>query len=146
MKGENGLWPHAPEMAGRELEESLGLLDESQGMLRLIMIGLILQYASLDVQRQKLLDPETAGPEPQCMQASASLITLGALFGFQRQAERLACQEAQSGSNPDMMDVKLGATSILVTMIRLLRLVLPSQTGSMANNLEETELISEPVQ
>lgn len=133
-------------VVGKELEESLGLLDESQEMLRLIMIGLILQYASLEVQRQKLLDPKAGGPEPQCMQAGASLLTLGALFGFQRQAEWLAGREAQSGANPDLMDVKLGATSILVTLIRLFRLMRPSQTENAGNDLTETELLSEPVQ
>lgn len=146
MKGEPGLWASAPETAGGELKEGLALLDESQQWLRIIMLGVILQYASLDVQRQKLLTPEAAGPEPQCMQAGASLLTLGALFGFQRQAERLAAQEAQSCANPDMMDVKLGATSILVTMIRLLRLVQSSNTAGEAGALEETELLSEPVE
>ena len=69
-----------------------------------------------------LLGGSPGGPTPQAVQAAASLITLCALFGFQRQAEGLAAQAAQSGAQPDTMDVKLGAINILLTLIRLARL------------------------
>lgn len=141
MRGENGLLPLAP-ASGQELQEGLRLLEESQAFLRLILAGLALQYASLDVQRQNLLEPEACAPDPQNMQIGASLLTLCALFGFQRQAEALA----EQGQASDCMDVKLGATSILITLIRFLRLVGEPSFRGEGSALAETELLSEPVE
>lgn len=139
-----------------ELLEGLRLLDNSQSLIRTIFLGLALQYRSLDLQRCLLkLQAENpaavlCGPQPKEVQTAASLITLCALFGFQRQAEYLACQEAQAGNCPDMMDVKLGATIILISLIRLARLNTPVQgvsrqgeTPEESADLEETEELAE---
>ena len=106
----------------KETQAALSLLEDSQGYLRAILLGIALQYRSLDIERCLLLGGSPGGPTPQAVQAAASLITLCALFGFQRQAEGLAAQAAQSGAQPDTMDVKLGAVNILLTLIRLARL------------------------
>ena len=108
-------------------------------------LGIALQYRSLDVQREELLlqaeDPAASlsGPGPLELQNAASLIVLCALFGFQKQAEELANQAAQAGDCPDLLSVKLGATSILIALIRLARLNLGSSRSSQAelNSLEE---------
>lgn len=141
-----------------ELLEGLRLLDNSQSLIRTIFLGLALQYRSLDLQRCLLKlqaeDPAAVlcGPQPKEVQTAASLITLCALFGFQRQAEYLACQEAQAGGCPDMMDVKLGATIILISLIRLARLNAPARSMAeqgetpedFADLVETEELTEEP--
>ena len=110
-----------------ELAEGLRLLDNSQELLRALFLGLALQYRSLDVQRCLLLQEEN--PEISCgeltplaLQNAAYLIILCVLLGFQKQTEELAQQSAEAGSCPDLTDVKLGATSIAVSLIRLFRL------------------------
>lgn len=131
--------------ASDALEQGLQLLCQSQAMLRTLFLGIALQYRSLDVQRQELLlqaeDPAASlsGPGPLELQNAASLIVLCALFGFQKQAEELANQAAQAGDCPDLLSVKLGATSILIALIRLARLNLGSSRSSQAelNSLEE---------
>lgn len=115
---------------GAELQESLALLEHSQELLRVILLGLALQYRSLDLQRCELLaaeNPETpyAGLDPIQVQSAASLIVLCALFGFQKQAEDLASEAVREGLRPDLLDVKLGAAAILIALIRLARLNLP---------------------
>ena len=139
---------HRIERAGasEKPERELQLLCQSQAMLRTLFLGIALQYRSLDVQREELLlqaeDPAAAlsGPGPLALQNAASLIVLCALFGFQKQAEELANQAAQAGACPDLLSVKLGATSILIALIRLARLNLGSSRPSQAelNSLEET--------
>lgn len=112
-----------PDISRQEDREALQLLEESQGLLRTILMGVAMQYRSLDMERCALLEGTSPpGPTPGAVQTAASLITLCALFGFQRQAEGLAAQAAQAGEVPDMMDVKLGAASILISLIRLVRL------------------------
>ena len=148
MGGESGLWGPG----GRELPEGLGLIEESQALLRQILAGLLLQYASLDVQKQRLVRPEAPVPNPQCMQMGASLLTLSALLGFQRQTEALAAQAGEQGAPTDGMDVRLGAVSILITLIRFLRLAGESGSseqgspGKGEEALAETELLSQPVE
>lgn len=139
MREEGALRASASGQTGRERGEALGLLAESQQLLVYIIVGVLLQYHSLDLERQKLLGQ--GGEGAFNMQAAASLISLGALFGFQNQAERLACQTAQAGEAADMMDVKLGATSILVLLIRLFRLMASRSEGEM----EEVEELTEPI-
>ena len=138
---------HRIERAGasEKPERELQLLCQSQAMLRTLFLGIALQYRSLDVQREELLlqaeDPAASlsGPGPLELQNAASLIVLCALFGFQKQAEELANQAAQAGDCPDLLSVKLGATSILIALIRLARLNLGSSRSSQAelNSLEE---------
>lgn len=151
MREEGGLWAAAPDLSNREREESLRLLGESQGLLRLILLGIALQYHSLDMERCRILEPERQGGEsPQGMRATASLVTLMALFGFQCQAQRLAAQTAQAGGCPDMTDVTLGANSIVIALIRLFRLCGANQSaggsaGTQAGELRELEELTEPV-
>lgn len=133
-RAEKGAAPGPDGSPGPELAETLALLDEAQGFIRTIFLGLALQYKSFDIRRCQLLFPEEEnlwnGMEPSAVQTAASLITLCALFGFQRQTEQLACQEAQAGGNPDLTDVKLGAAVILIALIRLVRLQSPARGGS----------------
>lgn len=75
---------------------------------------------------------------PKSMQIAASLIVLSALFGFQKQAETIACQTAQEGVCPDWMEPKLNATVILVAILRLCRLAAPALDASAGRSLPET--------
>lgn len=145
MQGEGAVNVSMQALTDKELEDGLALLRESQAFLQAILFGVALQYHSLDLEREKLLG-QSAGADPQTLQMIASLVTLGALFGFQNQAECLADQKAHVGEVPDMMDVKLGATSILVTMIRLFRL-LGERWGpqNQLNPLSQVEELDEPV-
>lgn len=144
-----------PDKPDPALLEGLRLLDNSQSLIRTIFLGLSLQYHSLDLQRCLLKlqaeNPEAvlAGPQPREVQTAASLITMCALFGFQRQAEQLACQEALAGGCPDTTDVTLGAVIILVALIRLARLNAPVsnsfRAGERPEELEElVEITEEP--
>lgn len=112
MRNGGALWGHAPNLTGREQEESLALLDESQYLIGLIMLGVMLQFQSLNLERRRLLG-NGGGMAPKSMQAAASLVTLGALFGFQGQANRLG----------EQCDAMLGANSIVIALIRLFRLL-----------------------
>ena len=55
MRETGGLWAAAPDTGGSMEEEALRLLDESQGYLRAILLGVALQYHSLDIERCRLL-------------------------------------------------------------------------------------------
>lgn len=145
MRETGGLWGPVPDISRKEEEEALRLLEESQGFLRTILMGVALQYRSLDMERCRLLSGEEnpSGPTPEAVQTAASLITLCALFGFQRQAEEIDRQTAASGTDPDMMDVKLGAVSILITLIRLVRLQASIGQKGAAGELETVEALSE---
>lgn len=137
--------------------QQLSLLENSQGLIRSIFLGLALQYKALDVQRCQLIAPQSPVGEGACnpknLQIGASLIILSALFGFQNQAEQIAAQTCEAGVCPDMMDVKLGAIIILVALIRLFRLAAPppaptpgeTPQQAQAETLEELELLSEPI-
>lgn len=126
-----------------ELSQALGLLDRTQELIRTIFLGLSLQYKSFDLQRRQLLAQAEGAPwqgrDPREVQSAASLITLCALFGFQKQTEDLARQEALAGGCPDMTDVKLGAAIILVALIRLVRLQRQLQAGGGKETLPERE-------
>lgn len=126
-----------------ENAEALRLLEESQGFLRTILMGVALQYRSLDMERCLLLGGGREGPTPEAVQTAAAFITLCALMGFQRQAEGLAAQEAQAGACPDMMNVKLGAVSILISLMRLARLQAGTQRGGAPMGVEAAEALDD---
>ena len=75
MRGTGGLWASVPDMASREKQEALRLLEESQGLLGAILMGVALQYRSLDMERARLLGDGCGDPKE--MQAAASLVTKG---------------------------------------------------------------------
>lgn len=121
-------------MEPQELDEALcrqlNIVNNSQSLMRTVILSLAMQYRALDLQKCQILGAaagETVEccPDPKAMQIGASLILLSALFGFQKQAEQLACEAAQTGACPDETDVKLGAIIILAALIRLVRLVQP---------------------
>ena len=119
-----------------KLWEQLSLLENSQGLIRTIFLGIALQYKALDQQKCLLLEnfrnPENKRqdtcPDPKSMQIAASLIVLSALFGFQ----------TQEGVCPDWMEPKLNATVILVALLRLCRLAAPALDASAGRSLPET--------
>ncbi len=146
-----------------ELQNQLSLLENSQSLIRSILLGISLQYKALDVQKFQLLESArnpndtniTSCQDPKSIQIAASLIVLCALVGFQKQAEEIACQTAQAGGCPDYTESKLNATVILVALIRLARLVSPEKTleqgetktssqDQEVEELEQLETFSEP--
>ena len=145
-----------------EFQEQLDLLENSQGLIRTILLGIVLQYKALDVQKCLLLDSACnpqgkapdACPDPKSMQIAASLIVLCALFGFQKQADAIACQTAQAGGCPDWTEPKLNATVILVALLRLCRLAASPADESagvskqtpigIGEENQELELLAEP--
>lgn len=143
-----------------EIQEQLFLLENSQCLIRSILLGVAMQYQALDLQKYLLLQEarkpqgsKIAGcPDPKSIQVASSLIVLNALFGFQKQAEDIASQTAQAGGCPDWMESKLNATVILVALLRLCRLVSPGNapaSGGAASaedqNLEEQGALEEPI-
>lgn len=127
-----------------QLCEALRILDNSQGLIRTIFLGLAMQYHSLDLQRELLLseNPENASPglQPKEVQTAASLVTLCALFGFLRQAEKLAARAALEGAPLDCTDVNLSATIILISLIRLFRLNRPENIQGTPSQIQGEEL------
>ena len=142
MRQDGAMWASAPETTAKKQEEGLRLLEESQRLLTLIALGVAMQYRSLDMERARLLGDGCGDPKE--MQAAASLVTKGELFGFQRQAEGLVRQTCQAGGTPDVTDVRLGAVSILTALIRLLRLTAVPRE-SPAQSLDSLEELTEPV-
>lgn len=135
-----------------EIQEQLALIDNSQELIRTILLGISLQYKALSVQKCQLLEnvcsPQggdmTTGTDPKILQIAASLIVLYALFGFQKQAEDIACKTAPAGGCPDWTEPKLNATVILVALVRLCRLVFPENTA-VSDNQQEADSLTEPV-
>lgn len=112
----------------QQTEQGLELLERSQALLRVILLGIAMQYRSLDLQKQELLQGEPlCGPSSMQVQSAAALIVLCALFGFQKQAEELAADAEREGLPPDLVNVRLGAAAILVALIRLARLHLQDE-------------------
>ncbi len=144
----------------KEAQEQLALLENSQGLIRSILLGISLQYKALEQQKQLLLgqaqNPQNADAaclDPKNIQIAASLIVLYALFGFQQQAEDIARQTAQTGVCPDWTEPKLNATVILVALLRLCRLISPENSPAaesaasaerQAETLELQEISEEP--
>ena len=135
-----------------EAAEGLRLLENSQSLLRILFLGIALQYRSLDLQRCLLLreekpDLSCGNVTPSAMQSAAFLIILCVLLGFQKQTEELAQQSAEAGNCPDLTDVRLGAASILITLIRLIRLNCSggnaSSSGASADALLSEDLASD---
>lgn len=148
MRGSGGLWGGMSAPFSGEQAEALAHLDEYQALLQMVILGVALQYRSLDLERCRLLETEdaNAGQEscrPQDFQAAALLITLCALFGFQRQATQLAAQTAQAGGVADTTDVSLGAASIGITLTRLVRLLCTQQKAE--GELETVEEFGAPL-
>lgn len=107
---------------------ALALLDRSRGLLMLILLGVLLQLGSLDLERERLLCPSSpADPEPWAL--SASLLTVAALMGFQGLESGDACEET------------LGQVSLTVSLIRLMKLLSPKQESP-----EETATLAEQVE
>ena len=133
-----------------ELQEQLALLENSQGLIRAVLLGVAMQYKS--ARDAQTVDTASC-PDPKAIQIAASLIVLYALFGLQKQAEGIACQIAQAGGCTDWTEPKLNATVILVALIRLCRLAASGNTaasedtaaGQRIATLEAEETSAEPV-
>lgn len=115
--------------------DQLCVLDNTQSLIRTIFLGLAMQYNALSVQRTALLTQEPPCTDPKKIQIAASVIILYALFGFQKQAEELACAGQDSCGCADFTDAKLNATVLLVALIRLFRL----SSSASAQETEELE-------
>lgn len=132
MRQEGALW--APSPTGRAAQEdALRLLDESHRLLLAILLGVIMQMRSLELERCRLLgdaDPENASQIKQ-LQLGASLISVWALMGFHRQAQELdgPCEQT------------LASTSLTTGLIRLMKLLNPEPGQAVQ---EEIADITEP--
>lgn len=120
--------------------EQLALLENSQELLQVVMMGIAMQYKALELQKNQLCGGAQTGPDPKSIQIAASLIVLCALLGFQNQAEETACRAALGGGTADWTEPNLNATVILVALLRLCRL-----TAAGGKQAEEAELLAEPV-
>lgn len=110
------------------LSEQLALLENSQGLIRTILLGIALQYRALEQQKLLLISdvPVPFGPDVKAIQLAASLIVLCALFGFQKQDEALAAETTAAGGCPDFTEPRLNAIMIAIALVRLCRLVEPT--------------------
>ncbi len=113
MKQESSSWAPSPQAGS---EDVLRLLDESHRLLSAILLGVIMQMRSLELERCRLLGARVQGVEQ--LQLSASLLSVWALMGFNRQAEELS----------DPCDQTLSSASLTIGLIRLMKLLAPEQT------------------
>lgn len=111
------LWAR-PSGDGQSREEALELLEESKALLLAILIGIVMQLRSMDLARCRLLGEEAPGVEE--LQTGASLLSILALIGFQRQAV----------SAGDQCEQNLGLISLAIELIRLMRLLYPKRGES----------------
>lgn len=114
--------------ASAELSWQLALLQNTQELVGVILAALVWQYQALHIQQAILLDnaagrPAGAYPDPTTLRLSASLMTLYALFGLQRQSTWLAARSRQAGEKADWVEPALGALVIGIALIRYIRLV-----------------------
>lgn len=126
MRQEGSLWGPSP--GGQaDGEEALELLDQSYRLLSAILLGVIMQLRSLELERCRLLGSQVSGVEQ--LQLGASLLSVWALAGFNRQAQGL----------DDPCDKTLSSTSLAIGLIRLMKFLCPGQGGGEAEVLELTE-------
>lgn len=124
MLKNGGLWTRSP--AGRAgQEEAVRLLDNSQRLLSAILLAVLMQMRSLELERQELLGAPGQGAEQ--LQLWASLLSVWALAGFQRQSRELS----------DPCDGTLASTSLAIGLIRLIKLLCPGQESEF----QEAEIL-----
>lgn len=129
MRQESALWSSSP-VGQAAQENALRLLDESQRLLLAILLGVGMQLRSLELERCRLLGADVQGIEQ--LQLGASLLSVWALMGFNRQA----------GELDDPCNQTLGSASLTISLIRLMKLLNP-QTGQTAQ--EEIIDLAEPL-
>lgn len=128
IRHSNCCGPYDPGALPEEVKAQLDLLDEAEFNLLFILVGIVLRFQILDVQRDMLLTqtlcPEEFQandyPDPFVMQVVASILTLYALFGFHQQAQGIASQAQAAGGDacPQETEALLSLIVILVSLIR----------------------------
>lgn len=97
--------------------EALKIVEDSLGLMRLLLVALSMQYRSLEEQKKQLLcGKEGEGVIP--LQIGGSMMTLMSLLGFFNQS-----QELNRAGVSDQTDVKLSATVTAASLLRLSRLL-----------------------
>lgn len=134
MRQEGALW--APSPIGRAAQEdALRLLDESHRLLLAILLGVVMQVRSLELERCQLLGDDTPGTasEVRQLQLGASLLSVWALMGFHLQAQELdgPCEQT------------LGSTSLTIGLIRLMKLLNPEPGQTEQDEIAD---ITEPLE
>ena len=135
-----------------DLQRQLEILDNSQRLVFISLLGILLQYKSIDAQRDTLLSNAFCSdsvqpaclPDPKTMRLGASLLIILALLGFQVQTEELNRQAAAAGQDPNASESVLNSTAIAIAMIRYLQLVQAAcQTPASPNQSELQDNIDE---
>lgn len=131
----------------QELQAQLDLLDDAQYNLLLILVGIIMQFGILDVQRETLLAstlcPEQFDkndfPDPFAMQVVASVVTLYALLGFYQQGQTVAEQTAASGADACPAEIS-ASLNLIIILVALVRFGLLLESRSPQAEAKETPL------
>ena len=90
--------------------EALGLLEESECLLRAILLGVGMQLRSLELERCRLLGDGNLGDDNiRQLQLSATLLSVWGLMGFWR----------QSMSAGDSCEQSLGSASLIIGLRQL---------------------------
>ena len=125
-----------------ELQKQLDLLDNSQRLVFISLLGILLQYKAIDVQRDALLCPDSVQasclPDPNTMRLGASLLIILSLLGFQVQTEELNRQACAAGQKPNVSEPILNSTAIGIAMIRYLQLA--QSACQPADSTQQNEL------
>lgn len=137
----------AREELPEELRIQLDFLDDAQYHLLLILVGIILQFGILDVQRETLLtstfDPDHFDkndfPDPFAMQVVASVVTLYALLGFYQQGQSVVTQTEAAGADACPAEIS-ASLNLIVILVALVRFGLLLDTQTQAAQAEETPL------
>lgn len=106
--------------------EALGLLEESECLLRAILLGVGMQLRSLELERCRLLGDGNLGDDNiRQLQLSATLLSVWGLMGFWR----------QSMSAGDSCEQSLGSASLIIGLMRLMRQLAPKLQEPVAQDI-----------
>lgn len=141
--------------AAEQVQGQLDILENSENLLVIIIIGTLIRLGYLKMQKQALtnsvLCPENnqrSNSNDFCIQLVSSLLILYGLFGFYNQSKDIARESCRAGTitNNQCLEIKLGGIIIAVSLVRLYQLLESNNQNNVAlanqNELQLEETVA----
>lgn len=137
----------------KEIQPQLGILENSETLLTIIIIGSIIRLGYLGKQKEMLVNsvlcPEknvNSNKDGFCIELLSSLLILYGLFGFYNQSKDILHQSCKVGTatKNQCIDTLLSEIVLSVSLIRLYQLFKtndqrnPTNTNQIPRALDET--------